>query len=79
MREVKFLGHVASQEGISIDLTKVEAILQWVRPKNMSDIYSFLGVAAYYLLFVENFFKVATPLTRLTRKDVRFDWNDKCE
>ena len=45
----------------------------------MSEIRSFLGLARYYRRFVENFSKIAVPLTRLTRKDVRFDWDDKCE
>ncbi|XP_024020452.1 uncharacterized protein LOC112091328 [Morus notabilis] len=70
MTEVKFLGHVVSQEGISVDPSKVEAVLNWGRPKNVSEIRSFLGLAGYYRRFVENFSRIASPLTRLTRKDV---------
>ena len=79
MKEVKFLGHVVSQEEISVDPAKVEVILQWERPKNVSEIHNFLRLAGYYRRFIENFSKVVAPLTRLTRKDVRFDWDDCCE
>ena len=47
MTEAKFLGHVVSQEGISVDLAKIDAILQWERPKNVIEIRSFLGLAGY--------------------------------
>ena len=79
MKEVKFLGHVVSQEGILVDQANVEAIIQWERPKNMSKIRSFLELARYYRRFFENFSKIAELLTRLTRKDVRFDWDDNCQ
>ena len=72
MKEVKFLGHVVSQEGILVDLAKVKAIIQW-------EIRNFLRLAGYYRRFVETFSKIAAPLTRLTRKVVRFDWDDSCE
>ena len=48
MTEVKFLGHVVSQEGIFVDATKVHAILQWERPKNVTEIHNFIGLAGYY-------------------------------
>ena len=76
MREVKFPGHTVSQEGIFVDPAKVEAIIQWQRPKNVFKIPSFLGLAGYNRRFVENFSKIAAPLTR---KDVQFDWDDRCE
>ena len=79
MTDVKFLGHVVSQEGISVDPSKVEAVLNWERPKNVSEIRSFLGLAGYYRRFVENFSRIALPLTKLTRKDVRFVWDEECE
>lgn len=58
MTKVKFLGHVVSQEGISIDSAKIDAILQWERPRNLSKIHSFLSLARYYCRFVENFSKI---------------------
>ena len=79
MTKVKFLGHIVSQEGISVDPAKIDAILQWERPRNVIEIHSFLGLEGYYRLFVDNFSRIAAPLTKLTRKDVRFEWDDSCE
>ena len=79
MTEVKFLGHVVSKEGISVDPTKMEAVLNWNRPKNVSEIRSFLGLAGYYRRFVKDFSRKAVPLTQLTRKGVKFEWNDERE
>ena len=73
MIEMKFLGHLVSQEGISVDLANVDAILQWERPKNVMEIHSFLRLAGCYRHFIKSFSKIVTPLTKLTRKDVKFD------
>ncbi|KAK9146004.1 hypothetical protein Sjap_005907 [Stephania japonica] len=77
--EVKFLGHVVNAEGVTVDPTKIEAILRWPQPKNASEIRSFLGLAGYYRRFVQNFSSIASPLTELTRKDVTYIWSDACE
>ncbi|KAL5583538.1 hypothetical protein UlMin_015980 [Ulmus minor] len=79
MTEVKFLGHVISQEGISVDPSKIKAVLQWEQPRNVSEIRSFLGLAGYYRRFVENFSRIFVPLTQLTKKEVKFIWDDQCE
>ena len=68
-----------SKEGISVDPVKVEVVMRWERPKSVFEIRSFLGLAGYYRQFIENFSRIACPMTRLTRKGVSFDWNDKCE
>ena len=52
-----------------MDPAKIDAILQWERPKNVLKIHCFLRFIGYYRYFVENFSKIATPLTRLARKD----------
>ena len=79
LQEVQFLGHMVSKEGISVDPAKVEVVMRWERPKSVFEIRSFLGLAGYYRRFIENFSQIACPMTRLTRKGVSFDWNDKCE
>ena len=73
---VAFLGHVISVEGVSVDPQKIEAVVNWKPPKNVSEVRSFLCLAGYYRKFVEGFSKIAAPLTKLTRKDVKYDWVD---
>ena len=77
--KVIFLGHVVAKEGIMVDPAKIEAVLQWSQPKNVSEIRSFLGLAGYYRRFVEGFSKIAMPLTLLTRKGHKFTWTEACE
>ena len=53
--KVKFLGHVVSTSGVSVDLEKVEAVMSWERPKLVFEIHSFLGLVGYYKRFIEDF------------------------
>ncbi|KAL6184764.1 hypothetical protein ACLB2K_046164 [Fragaria x ananassa] len=77
--KVGFLGHVVSVEGLSVDPQKVEAVSNWRRPTTVMEIRSFLGLAGYYLRFVQDFSKIAAPLTMLTKKGVKFKWSDQYE
>ena len=77
--EVRFLEHVVSASGVSVDLEKVEVMMSWERPKSVIEIRSLLGLAGYYRIFIEDFSQLAAPITRLTRKEVMFDWDDRCE
>ena len=77
--KVVFLGHVVSKEGIAVDPTKIEAVTNWQRPKNVTEVRSFLGLAGYYRRFVEGFAKIANPLTALTRKEHKYTWTEPCE
>ncbi|KAL9258971.1 Retrovirus-related Pol polyprotein from transposon 17.6-like protein, partial [Drosera capensis] len=79
LTEVALLGHVISGEGVKVDPKKIEAITEWSRPTNMTEVRSFLGLAGYYRRFVEGFSKIAIPLSKLTRKSTKFDWTEKCE
>ena len=76
---VAFLGHIVFAEGVLVDPQKVEAILNWKPPTSVTEIRSFLGLAGYYRKFVEGFSKIATPLTRLTRKEEPFLWSEACQ
>ncbi|KAG8489273.1 hypothetical protein CXB51_017325 [Gossypium anomalum] len=79
LREVGFLGHIVSGEGIKVDPSKISAIVDWKPPRNVLEVRSFLGLAGYYRRFVEGFSMIATPLTRLLRKDIKFEWTEKCQ
>ena len=74
-----FFGHVVFKDEICIDPKKVEAIVKWERLKNVTKIQSFLVLVEYYRRVVKHFSLIAAPLTRLTRKGVKFEWDDKCE
>ena len=79
LTEVGFLGHVVLASGVSVDLGKVEDVMSWERPKSVFEIRSFLGLATYYRRFIQDFSWLAAPMTRLTRKEVKFVWDDSCE
>ena len=76
---ISFLGHVINEEGISIDLSKIEAIVNWPTPTNVSEVRSFLGLAGYYKKFVKDFSRIAVPLTQLTKKGTAYEWTDDRE
>ena len=76
---MRLLGHVVSRSGMAVNSLKIEAVMNWERSKTVFEIRSFLGLAGYYQRFVEDFSHLAAPVTRLTRKGIRFVWNDACE
>ncbi|CAA0831261.1 Uncharacterized mitochondrial protein AtMg00860, partial [Striga hermonthica] len=76
---VAFLSHIVTARGIEVDLGKIEAVSKWDTPRSAADVRSFLGLAGYYRRFIEDYSKIAQPLTNLTKKAVRFDWSQKYE
>jgi hypothetical protein len=72
--EVAFFGHVISVGGVSVDLGKVRDVLNWKLPTDISEIHSFLRLAGYYHRFIQDFSKVAKPMTRLLEKGKVFKW-----
>ncbi|GKB01869.1 putative reverse transcriptase domain-containing protein [Tanacetum coccineum] len=77
--KVQFLGHVIDSKGIHVDPAKIESIKDWASPKSATEIRQFLGLAGYYRRFIEGFSKIAKPMTKLTQKNVKFDWGEKEE
>ena len=78
-KSVAFLGHIVSEDGISADPSKVEAVKNWSVPQNLTELRSFLGLCSYYRKFIKGFAGIAAPLHKLTEKGKRFQWNELCE
>ena len=78
LKEVSFLGHIVFAEGIRVNPSKIEAIMNWKPPRNVIEVRIFLGLSRYYQRFVKGFSVIASPLTKLLRKGVKFEWDDKC-
>ncbi|KAG8491589.1 hypothetical protein CXB51_014771 [Gossypium anomalum] len=79
LRDNQLYAKFSKSEGIKVDSSKISAIVDWKPPRNVSEVRSFLGLAGYYRRFVEGFSMIATPLTRLLRKDIKFEWTEKCQ
>ena len=79
LQKMQFLGHVVSRDGVKVDPAKIEAMMSWKPPTNPSEIRSFLGLAGYYRRFIQDFSKIASSLTALTKKNSKFLWTDKQE
>ncbi|XP_073120169.1 uncharacterized protein [Henckelia pumila] len=73
------LGHVISSQGISVDLSKIEVVLNWLCPTTLAKIRSLLGLTGYYRHFISNFLQLTRPLTQLTRKGVDFELSSERE
>ena len=78
-QQVEYLGYVVSQDGLTADPKKVEAVQKFPVPADLKDLRSFLGLASYYRRFIPHFSAIAGPLFSLTRKDVKFEWSLDCQ
>jgi hypothetical protein len=76
---VKFLGHTISKDGMSVDPSKVQEVMDWKPHNTFHQIHSFLGLASYYRRFIPDFSRIATPMTKLLKKGVKFVWSKDCE
>jgi hypothetical protein len=78
-KEVRYLGHIVSPEGISTDPEKLKAIREWPTPKNKHETRSFLGRCTYYRRFIPGFSTIAKPMTKLTEQKQSFQWTSEVE
>lgn len=74
-----YVGHIISRDCVEVDPKKTNAVENSTRPLTQTYMRSFLGLAAYYKRLVDGFWPIASPLTALTQKTVKFDWLDACE
>ncbi|KAJ3642004.1 hypothetical protein Zmor_028469 [Zophobas morio] len=75
--KIDYLGREISAEGIRPGQAKIAAISKMVPPETVKQVRQFVGLAGYFRKFIRNFAKVVEPLTRLTRKDVRWCWENE--
>ena len=78
-REVSYLGHIISSEGVRTDPQKIHSVQNWSRPQDVHELRSFLGLCTYYRKFVKGFSKIARPLHRLTESKQKFLWTTECD
>jgi hypothetical protein len=75
----EYLGYVISPSGIQMDHQKVRTVAEWKEPTNIKGVQSFLAFANFYRRFIKDYSKITLPLTRLTRKDTPWKWDDKAQ
>lgn len=78
-KDILYLGHVISSNGISPDINKVSVVQNFPTPQNADECKRFVAMANYYRKFINNFAQIAYPLNRLSRKSVEFKWTDVCQ
>ena len=74
--QVDFLGYIVSNKGIQMDHKKIDTITKWPTPRSVHDIQVFLGFANFYRRFIRSYSKITAPLTRLLKKEIKFEWKD---
>jgi len=77
--QIHFLGHLISEHGVNPQPEKIKAIQECPRPKYVKEVRAFYGPASYYRKFVKGFATIVEPLTKLTQKNVRFEWSDEAQ
>ena len=68
------MGNFVSKKGVALYLEKIMAITEWVAPKSVDEVISFMGLPGYYKIFIKNVSLVSHPLTSLQRKGKKFEW-----
>ena len=77
--QIHYLGHLISEDGISPLPVKLDSIKNMPVPKCVKEIKQFLGLTGYYRNFFPRFADISRPLTRLTRKEMTFNWTPECQ
>jgi len=77
VREVGFLRVIIGEDGVRMEKEKVQGIIERPVPKSVKDVQKFLGLANYYRQFVKDFAKIVRPLHKMTRKEIKWNWEEK--
>ena len=77
VKEVGFLGVIIGEDRVRIEKEKVQGVINWPVPKSVKDVQKFLGLANYYRWFVKDFDRIAKPLHKITRKEIKWSWGKR--
>lgn len=78
--KIRYLGYVLSEEGLSVDTSKILPVLDFPPPKTVKDVRRLLGLAGFYQKFVRNYSEITASITNLLKKDKkRFSWTEEAE
>ena len=76
--KIKYLGYVLSEQGLSMDASKIQPILDYPTPKCVKDIRRLLGLGGFYQKFIAKYSEIVTPISNLLKKDRRkFSWTEE--
>lgn len=78
-KEISYLGHVVSEQGVATNPSKVSAIVEMPRPKNAKELKSFIAMVNFFRNFISGFSAIVDPMNNLLRKGVPFVWSELCE
>lgn len=78
-KELKYLGYMVDKQGLRTDPSKVEVILNYPTPTSPKEVKRFVGMAGWYRRFIQDFSKISRPLSKLTCKNINFEWTEEAE
>lgn len=78
-RQVKYLGYLLTENGLAIDSTKLEPILNYPRPKSIREVRRLMGLMGFYQKFIKSYSHITAPITDLLKKSKKFKWTDAAE
>ncbi|XP_019058307.1 PREDICTED: uncharacterized protein LOC104816062 [Tarenaya hassleriana] len=78
-QEVEFLGHYVKEGRLLMDPKKIKSIREWVVPRTLPQLRSFLGLVNYYRRFILGYSSIAAPLSDMLKKDRKWQWTEQCQ
>lgn len=78
-KEVTYLGHIITKDGVKPDPNKIKAVKEFPVPKSPKNIKQFIGLVGYYRRFIPKMAEIAKPLTELLKKDKKWNWTIECQ
>jgi hypothetical protein len=75
--EIEYLGHIIGNGCLRVDPRKVKVVLDWLQPKDVSELRSFLGLANYFRRFIQGYSSLVSPLNDLLQQGVSFTWDSR--